>query len=140
VLDVNDAFPLNANESVDTDGDGVGNNADPDDDGDGVNDANDTCSLTSGSGSDADGNGCTDTISDQASLIQSFRLPIGTQFSLVAKVNSAMAKLSAGDKTAAINSLNALINETRAQRGKKIPAIQADILIAFVQNVIAGLQ
>ena len=38
VLDVNDDFPLNANESVDTDGDGIGNNSDSDDDNDGVSD------------------------------------------------------------------------------------------------------
>jgi len=36
VLDVNDAFPLDASESVDTDGDGVGNNTDTDDDNDGI--------------------------------------------------------------------------------------------------------
>ena len=36
VRDDDDAFPLDAAESLDTDGDGVGNNADPDDDGDGV--------------------------------------------------------------------------------------------------------
>ena len=34
-----DAFPLDALESIDTDGDGIGNNADPDDDNDGVEDA-----------------------------------------------------------------------------------------------------
>ena len=34
VLDVNDAFPLDATESVDTDNDGTGDNADSDDDGD----------------------------------------------------------------------------------------------------------
>ena len=39
VLDVNDAFPLNAAETVDTDVDGIGNNADIDDDNDGVADA-----------------------------------------------------------------------------------------------------
>ena len=33
-----DAFPLDADESLDTDGDGVGNNTDPDDDGDGFTD------------------------------------------------------------------------------------------------------
>jgi hypothetical protein len=38
---VNDALPLNPNESVDTDGDGIGNNADTDDDGDGIPDAQD---------------------------------------------------------------------------------------------------
>ncbi len=38
VNDNNDAFPLDANESVDTDGDGTGDNADTDDDGDGFTD------------------------------------------------------------------------------------------------------
>jgi crotonobetainyl-CoA:carnitine CoA-transferase CaiB-like acyl-CoA transferase len=55
-------------------------------------------------------------------------------------VNSAIAYLNAGDTASAISTLQALINQTRAQRGKMIPAIQADILIAFAQNVIAGLQ
>jgi hypothetical protein len=38
VGDTADAFPLNRNESIDTDGDGIGNNADTDDDGDGYTD------------------------------------------------------------------------------------------------------
>jgi hypothetical protein len=45
VLDVNDAFPLDATESVDTDGDGIGNNSDTDDDGDGIPDATDSDPL-----------------------------------------------------------------------------------------------
>ena len=45
VLDVNDAFPLDPTESVDTDGDGTGNNADPDDDNDGVLDGVDPFPL-----------------------------------------------------------------------------------------------
>ena len=44
-LDSSDAFPLDATESVDTDGDGVGNNADTDDDGDGVADSSDAFPL-----------------------------------------------------------------------------------------------
>ena len=39
VPDVDDAFPLDETESVDTDGDGIGNNADLDDDNDGQTDA-----------------------------------------------------------------------------------------------------
>jgi hypothetical protein len=39
VLDSEDAFPLDATESLDTDSDGIGNNADADDDNDGVPDA-----------------------------------------------------------------------------------------------------
>ncbi|AJQ97228.1 thrombospondin type 3 repeat-containing protein [Gynuella sunshinyii] len=37
-VDINDAFPFNATESLDTDGDGIGNNADTDDDNDGYSD------------------------------------------------------------------------------------------------------
>ena len=45
VLNVNDAFPQDPDESVDTDGDGIGNNADTDDDNDGVSDVDDPCPL-----------------------------------------------------------------------------------------------
>jgi hypothetical protein len=45
VADTDDAFPLDAGESVDTDGDGIGNNADSDDDGDGVADVDDAFPL-----------------------------------------------------------------------------------------------
>lgn len=41
VPDSQDAFPLDAGESVDTDGDGIGNNADPDDDNDTILDVDD---------------------------------------------------------------------------------------------------
>ena len=47
VLDVNDAFPLDATETIDTDLDGTGNNADTDDDDDGVIDSNDAYPLIS---------------------------------------------------------------------------------------------
>jgi hypothetical protein len=40
VIDEQDAFPLDPNESVDTDSDGIGNNADTDDDNDGQSDVN----------------------------------------------------------------------------------------------------
>ncbi|MDQ8183485.1 thrombospondin type 3 repeat-containing protein [Pelagicoccus sp. SDUM812005] len=45
VPDEEDAFPLDAYESVDTDGDGIGNNADTDDDNDGVADDEDVFPL-----------------------------------------------------------------------------------------------
>lgn len=45
VPDAQDAFPLNPNETTDTDGDGIGNNADPDDDNDGIPDARDPFPL-----------------------------------------------------------------------------------------------
>ena len=43
--DIDDAFPLDPLEWLDTDNDGVGNNADTDDDGDGVEDTSDAFPL-----------------------------------------------------------------------------------------------
>jgi hypothetical protein len=57
VPDTDDAFPLDATESVDTDNDGTGNNADIDDDGDGVADANDAFPLDPSESIDTDGDG-----------------------------------------------------------------------------------
>ncbi len=60
VLDADDTFPLDATESVDTDGDGMGNNADTDDDGDGVLDADDAFPLDVSEQVDTDGDGVGD--------------------------------------------------------------------------------
>ena len=57
VVDADDAFPLDATESVDTDEDGIGNNADTDDDGDGVVDADDAFPLDATESVDTDGDG-----------------------------------------------------------------------------------
>ena len=55
-----DAFPLDPNESEDTDHDGIGNNADLDDDNDGVPDALDAFPLDSTESSDFDADGIGD--------------------------------------------------------------------------------
>lgn len=61
VEDSEDAFPLNAAESVDTDGDGIGNNADADDDNDGLSDADETSiHSTDPLNKDTDGDGLND--------------------------------------------------------------------------------
>ncbi len=60
VADSEDAFPVDPEESVDTDGDGVGNNADPDDDGDGYEDADDAFPLDPNEWLDTDGDGLGD--------------------------------------------------------------------------------
>jgi uncharacterized repeat protein (TIGR01451 family) len=57
VADMNDAFPLDANESVDTDGDGSGDNGDSDDDNDGVADGNDAFPFDASESVDTDGDG-----------------------------------------------------------------------------------
>ena len=59
-LNIDDAFPLNASETIDSDGDGIGNNADPDDDNNGILDA-DEGSTPAPTATDTDGDGVLDT-------------------------------------------------------------------------------
>jgi hypothetical protein len=54
VNDVEDAFPYDATETLDTDSDGIGNNADTDDDGDGVADEGDVFPLDASETLDTD--------------------------------------------------------------------------------------
>ena len=54
-LDIVDAFPLDINESADTDADGIGNNADNDDDNDGVLDIDDAFPSNPDESIDTDG-------------------------------------------------------------------------------------
>jgi hypothetical protein len=61
VDDVDDKFPLDAAESVDTDEDGIGNNADTDDDNDGILDALEIVNGTNPLAADTDGDGAIDT-------------------------------------------------------------------------------
>ena len=68
VSDTEDAFPFNANESLDTDGDGIGNNIDLDDDNDGVIDIYDSVPLDPNEWQvnswDLDDNGSADALTD----------------------------------------------------------------------------
>ncbi|MBV1879962.1 MAG: hypothetical protein KUG79_20140 [Pseudomonadales bacterium] len=57
VLNINDVFPLDATEWMDTDGDGIGNNADPDDDEDGTPDVDDAFPEDDSENVDTDGDG-----------------------------------------------------------------------------------
>ena len=58
--DLDDAFPLDINESLDTDGDGKGNNTDDDIDGDGTLNADDAFPLDPQEDTDANNNGLGD--------------------------------------------------------------------------------
>jgi hypothetical protein len=60
VRDLDDAFPFDSSETLDTDGDGKGNNRDTDDDNDGVRDDSDVFPLDASETSDLDGDGVGD--------------------------------------------------------------------------------
>lgn len=72
-------------------------------------------------------------------LIDALGLPKGTRNSLQAKVRAALAGLDRGDTSASCDSLRALMNQARAQSGKKLTADQADQLIAHASRVRAVL-
>jgi hypothetical protein len=119
-------------DQVDTDRDGQGNACDSNDDNDAVPDSADACPLVFVSSSkDADGNGCPDLVVGLCPLVQSMALHPGTQNSLCAKANAAE---KADRPETASNILGAFINEVEAQRGKKIPLSQADILVRYATH------
>ena len=62
VIDTSDDLPLDANETLDTDGDGIGNNADADDDGDTIADADELTAGTNPLLADSDGDGVNDNL------------------------------------------------------------------------------
>jgi hypothetical protein len=71
--------------------------------------------------------------------VESLGLPHGTENSLLAKLNAALASVNRGDSESARGQLGAFINEVSAQSGKKIPAQQAAALIAAAGQILGGL-
>ncbi len=60
----------------------------------------------------------------------------GVYQSLLAKANNAVALNDQGNSEAAVNLLNALINELEAQRGNHVDANAADMLIMHAEMAI----
>jgi HEPN domain-containing protein len=81
-------------------------------------------------------------IEDLIELIQSYnpRLHYGIENSLLAKLNSAMAKLAEENTEEAKESLRSFINHVRAQSGKKITAAQAEELIEAAEEILEALE
>lgn len=88
----------------------------------------------SGQGGDAP-----DDIEELQDEVAGLGLPAGLANSLDGKLRAALDALAAGDTATACESLRAFVNEVRAQRGKKIPAADADALIAEVEAIMGGL-
>jgi hypothetical protein len=72
--------------------------------------------------------------------IKTWNLPKGTENSLASKLQNAIQSLDNGQQNAAINKLNAFINEVQAQRGKKLTNGQADTLTSEAQRIINTIQ
>jgi hypothetical protein len=130
-------------DQADLDGDGAGDACDADDDGDGVADAADECPNENAMGFDADGDGCIDSFDGLINLVDTLVaegvISQEMRNSLVAKVQNAHTSSDSANICAAVNELNALRNQIQAQRGKKISAEAADLLIAYVSNLVGQL-
>ena len=72
--------------------------------------------------------------------IKTWNLPKGTENSLTSKLQNAIQSLENGQQNAAINKLNAFINEVKAQRNKKLTNGQTDTLTSEAQRIINTIQ
>lgn len=79
------------------------------------------------------------TIAALDDLAASFNLPHGIESSLLSKLEATLTSLEKGNAKAAINKLNAFINEVEAQRGKKITEREADQLIDGANWIIESI-
>ena len=78
-------------------------------------------------------------IEDLPALVDGMDLQNGLEKALLSKVNSAISNLDDGDVAGTIDKLLSFINHVEAQRGKKITNAQADVLVAYAQNILAQL-
>lgn len=113
-----------------------------DSDGDGIPDIDDLCPFEDATGFDADSDGCIDTLAGLSQVLETLPdevLSTETKNSLVSKVDNAQKSADKEVINAAINQLEAFINEVEAQKGKKISEEVANMLIEYAQNIIAQL-
>jgi hypothetical protein len=68
--------------------------------------------------------------------VRSLPLPAGTHNELSVKLDNALKSLRRDSRTAAVGQLIAFISSVQAQQGKKIPALQATIMISYAQEII----
>lgn len=92
--------------------------------------------MEDASGFDTNGDGCIDSVDTMPTLIESITVPQGVENSLLSTVNNAKKSLDKGNTNAAINQMNAFINNVNAQRGRKISEEDAQMLIDFAEMAI----
>ncbi|MBN2028852.1 hypothetical protein JW824_01275, partial [bacterium] len=81
-----------------------------------------------------------EAIENVIAIIENLDLHNGTENSLLSKLNNAIKSLEKGKDNAAVNQLNAFINEVEAQGGKKIAEQDADNLVFYAQSIINAIQ
>ena len=111
-----------------------------DTDGDGIPDDQDACPDEDATDFDADGDGCIDSISGLAALVQTLVdeevIDQQMQNSLLSKIKNASQSADKENICVVVNQLEALMSQVNAQRGKKISEEAADQVITYAQSVI----
>jgi len=117
---------------LDSDNDGVFDNFD------GVADA---CPYEDATGFDADIDGCIDSMSGLARVVETLVIEevisIQMKNSLLSKIDNSHASADKENICAAVNQLDALKNQIEAQRGKKMSDEAATLLVNYADNLIA---
>jgi len=117
----------------------------PDPDGDGIPDIEDSCPDEDASGFDVDGDGCIDSAGGLEDIIATLVLEgvidSDLENSLSVKLENAEKSADKDNICAAVNQLEALVNQVNAQRDtplleKKISDEAAEAIIAYVESVI----
>lgn len=115
-----------------------------DSDNDGVTGEADKCPTEDATGFDANVDGCIDNIQGLQQVVNTALLEgvVTPEIvnSLTSKVTAALNSIDREKDNAAVNQLQAFINELNAQRGNKISDEAADLLIWYAQNVITNIQ
>jgi len=104
----------------------------------------DLCPSQDATGFDVDDDGCIDSFSGLTDLVTKLVAEevISEQMknSLLSKIGNAESSMERDKICTAVNELNALENQTEAQRGKKISDEAADQVVAYSNSVSAYLQ
>jgi hypothetical protein len=135
----NCVFAANTNQA-NFDGDALGDACDANDDNDALSDAGDACDFeVPQNGLDADANGCSDTIARLRALMTGMNLARGTRNGLLSILSDAQKMYDRGKITQAEAKLSEFIAQAQAQRGKGLTNPQADMLVAYANNIIANI-
>jgi sugar lactone lactonase YvrE len=106
-------------------------------DGDGVLDSVDACpSERPVLDLDADRNGCTDTLEGLQVIVKGLPMRPAIRQGLLGKLNEAEKALSEGNTRVAVNKLHDFIDQVERARGHGIKDCDADLLVAYANNLI----
>jgi len=85
---------------------------------------------------DADGDGRTDTLGGLMAMVESLTPEPKIERGFLAKLNGAQTALDRGNMRVAVNNVRSFINQVKAHRGKSLTSPQADLLVAYANNLI----